>query len=409
MHWRKSVTYVVDLEIRIKWLESIIQEHVPSIDLTVGPGQSHGDWNPPQHTQQGHEIRDIESSSEITDQIGLISITTGTDLRYLGPSSGLFFIKFVLAGLGKRVYAGENTTASVKAATDTLAVPSYPLIPQPKELPSDHRHTRWLSQAYFDIVHLQFPILHERSQWEIVEKIYADAEFTVVHKFQVLMVIAIGASILSRRTKVMLSAEGYFASAMKLVDGVMRTSLEPLDSSSLRAGTSNGARPAPERARDPIGKASSFDAIFYPGGHGPMFDIVNDRDSLTLIEEFYTAGKPVAAVCHGPIVFVNAITVNGKPLLQGRRATGFSNAEENAAGLTGAMPALLEDEIKRVGGTYVQADHLWKEMVVVDGQIITGQNPTSAQGVGVALATAVGKYDLLNPLAVWALTWTHWE
>ncbi|GAB1206175.1 hypothetical protein APSETT445_004857 [Aspergillus pseudonomiae] len=217
-------------ETRIKWLESIIQQHLPSIDLTAGPGHSpsieggisHGDWNPPQRTQQSHETRDIESSSEITDQIGLISITTGTDLRYLGPSSGLFFTKFVLAGLGKRLYADKNTTASVQA--DTLAVPSDLLIPQPKELPSDHRHTRWLSQAYFDVVHLQFPILHEPSHWETIEKIYADADFTAVQEFQVLMVIAIGASLLSRRTKVMLSAEGYFASAMKLVDAVMKTS-----------------------------------------------------------------------------------------------------------------------------------------------------------------------------------------
>ncbi|PWY94134.1 class I glutamine amidotransferase-like protein [Aspergillus sclerotioniger CBS 115572] len=141
--------------------------------------------------------------------------------------------------------------------------------------------------------------------------------------------------------------------------------------------------------KDFLGKASEFDAIFYPGGHGPMFDLVKDKTSLQLIEEFYKAGKTVAAVCHGPIVFVNA-TVDGKPLLEGRRATGFSNAEEDAVGLTGAMPVLLEDEVKRVGGNYVKAEQLWKEMVVVDGQIITGQNPASAQGVGVALATAVG-------------------
>ncbi|OOF93071.1 hypothetical protein ASPCADRAFT_33782, partial [Aspergillus carbonarius ITEM 5010] len=222
--------YVANLETRIKWLESIIQEHIPSIDLTAGPGHSpntdggisYGDWNPPQRTQQRHETRDIESPREITDQIGLISITTGTDLRYLGPSSGLFFTKFVLAGLGKRLHVASNSTPGGKA--DSFTVPSDLLVPQPKELPSDPRHTRWLSQAYFDIVHLQFPILHEPSHWETVENIYADAEVTAVHEFQVLMVIAIGASILSRRTKVMLSAEGYFASAMKLVDGVMKTS-----------------------------------------------------------------------------------------------------------------------------------------------------------------------------------------
>ncbi|PWY94130.1 hypothetical protein BO94DRAFT_458591 [Aspergillus sclerotioniger CBS 115572] len=225
-----SRDYVADLEARIKWLEAIVQEHVPSIDLTAGPGHSpnldggvpYGDWNQLQRTQQSREPRDVESPSEINDQIGLVSITTGTDLRYLGPSSGLFFTKFVLAGLGRRLHVDNNSTPGVKA--DSLAVPPDLLVPQPKELPSDHRHARWLSQAYFDIVHLQFPILHEPWYWETVKKVYADTEVTAVDEFQVLMVIAIGASLLSRRTKVMLSAEGYFASAMKLVDKVMKTS-----------------------------------------------------------------------------------------------------------------------------------------------------------------------------------------
>ncbi|RDW58997.1 Zn(II)2Cys6 transcription factor [Aspergillus mulundensis] len=225
-----SQSYVADLESRIKWLEAIVQEHVPSIDVTAGPGHSpriegaipSGDWNAPQRTQESCETRDVESPDEITDQIGLVSIATGSDLRYLGPSSGLFFTKFVLAGLGKRLDADKNPIPGAKP--DALAVPSDLLVPQPKELPSDPRHTRWLSHAYFDIVHLQFPILHEPSHWETIEKIYADAEVTAVHKFQVLMVIAIGASILSHRTKVMLSAEGYFASAMKLVDAVMKSS-----------------------------------------------------------------------------------------------------------------------------------------------------------------------------------------
>jgi len=137
-----------------------------------------------------------------------------------------------------------------------------------------------------------------------------------------------------------------------------------------------------------LGKASEYDAVFYPGGHGPMFDLVKDETSLKLIEEFYKAGKPVASVCHGPIVFVN-VTVDGKPLLEGREATGFSNAEEDAVQLSDAMPALLEDEIKRVGGKYVKADEPWGVKVVVDGQIITGQNPASAQAVGVALAKAL--------------------
>ena len=139
-----------------------------------------------------------------------------------------------------------------------------------------------------------------------------------------------------------------------------------------------------------LGKTSEFAAVFYPGGHGPMFDLVKDETSIKLIQEFYEAGKPVAAVCHGPIVFVN-VNVNGQPLLKGREATGFSNAEEEAVQLTAAMPNLLEDEIKRVGGKYVKAAEPWAEKVVVDGQVITGQNPGSAHAVGVALAKAIGK------------------
>lgn len=139
------------------------------------------------------------------------------------------------------------------------------------------------------------------------------------------------------------------------------------------------------------GRASEFDAIFYPGGHGPMFDLVDDKDSQQLISEFYKAGKIVAAVCHGPIVFVN-VTIDGKPLLQGRQVTGFSNEEEDIIGLTSAMPQLLEDEVKKSGGIYVKAEKPWSEKVVVDGQLITGQNPASAAAVGNALAQALGTH-----------------
>ncbi|KAF7561246.1 hypothetical protein G7046_g2897 [Stylonectria norvegica] len=138
-----------------------------------------------------------------------------------------------------------------------------------------------------------------------------------------------------------------------------------------------------------LGKSSEFDAIFYPGGHGPMFDLVKDKTSIKLIEEFYKAGKPVAAVCHGPVVFVN-VTIDGEPLLKGRKVTGFSNAEEDAAQLTDAMPELLENALKRVGAKYSKADELFGEEVVIDGQVITGQNPASARGVGAALAKAIG-------------------
>lgn len=121
-----------------------------------------------------------------------------------------------------------------------------------------------------------------------------------------------------------------------------------------------------------------------------MFDLVDDEDSRQLIAEFYSAGKTVAAVCHGPVVLVN-VKIDGKPLLQGLRVTGFSNEEEEIIGLTSAMPQLLEDEVKKSGGMYVKADKPWSEKVVVDGQLITGQNPASAAAVGRALAQALGK------------------
>ncbi|KJZ73965.1 hypothetical protein HIM_06633 [Hirsutella minnesotensis 3608] len=138
-----------------------------------------------------------------------------------------------------------------------------------------------------------------------------------------------------------------------------------------------------------LGRVSEFDALFYPGGHGPMFDLVDDKDSIQLIEEFHKAGKPVAAVCHGPIVFVNA-KIDGQPLLKKRRVTGFTNKEEHDIKLADAMPFLLEDRLKEVGAEFSAAPELWGERVVVDDLIITGQNPASAAGVGRAIAKAIG-------------------
>ncbi|KAI1367701.1 DJ-1/PfpI family protein [Xylaria arbuscula] len=135
------------------------------------------------------------------------------------------------------------------------------------------------------------------------------------------------------------------------------------------------------------GRADEFDALFYPGGHGPMFDLVNDADSIAVIEEFAAKGKIVAAVCHGPVVFVNAKRADGKALLAGRDVTGFSNAEEDAVDMSKYMPFLLEDRIKAVGGNYKKADQPWGELVLVQdgGKLITGQNPASAKGVGEAI------------------------
>jgi len=138
-----------------------------------------------------------------------------------------------------------------------------------------------------------------------------------------------------------------------------------------------------------LGRAGDFDALFYPGGHGPMFDLVDDADSIQLIQEFWAAGKVVSAVCHGPVVFVNA-KVDGQPLLKGKKATGFSNAEEDAVKLSSAMPFLLEDVMIKAGADYSKADDMWGEKVITDGNLITGQNPSSAKGVGEAIATALG-------------------
>ncbi|KAK8087835.1 ThiJ/PfpI family protein [Apiospora hydei] len=140
------------------------------------------------------------------------------------------------------------------------------------------------------------------------------------------------------------------------------------------------------------GKAAEFDALFYPGGHGPMFDLATDADSIALIQEFVAAGKPVAAVCHGPAVFTNVTLPDGTPLLKGKEATGFSNVEEDQAQMTKLMPFLLEDKIKEVGATYKKADEAWGPLVLsVDGgKLITGQNPASAKGVGEAILKAIG-------------------
>ncbi|KAI1743855.1 DJ-1/PfpI family protein [Xylaria scruposa] len=139
------------------------------------------------------------------------------------------------------------------------------------------------------------------------------------------------------------------------------------------------------------GRADEFEALFYPGGQGPMFDLVDDADSIALIEEFAAKRKPVAAVCHGPIVLVNAKRSDGKPLLAGKEATGFSNVEEDIAGTTNVMPFSLEDRIKAVGGNYRKADQPLAELVVVqdEGRLITGQNPASAKGVGEAILKAI--------------------
>lgn len=128
----------------------------------------------------------------------------------------------------------------------------------------------------------------------------------------------------------------------------------------------------------------SFDAVFYPGGHGPMWDLAEDADSIALIGAMIAAGKPVAAVCHAPAVLRHAKTPGGQPLVRGKKVTGFTNTEEAAAGLSKVVPFLVEDMLAELGGDYSKADD-WQPHVEVDGLLITGQNPASSEPAAKAL------------------------
>ena len=123
--------------------------------------------------------------------------------------------------------------------------------------------------------------------------------------------------------------------------------------------------------------ANDFDAIFYPGGHGPMWDMPDNTTSITLIEAFVKDDKPIAAVCHAPVAFVNVRGKDGEYLVKGRRVTGFTNTEEEAVGLTAFVPFLLEDRLKERGGVYSKGAN-WAPCVQVDGKLVTGQNPASS-------------------------------
>lgn len=139
-----------------------------------------------------------------------------------------------------------------------------------------------------------------------------------------------------------------------------------------------------------LGRAGEFDAVFYPGGHGPMFDLATDAQSIQLIQEFYAAGKLVSAVCHGPIVLGRVTLPDGTPLVKSKTVTGFTNEEEDQMQLSSAMPFLLEDVLIKAGANFVKADEPWGVKVVTDGKLITGQNPASAKGVADAIAKALG-------------------
>ncbi len=125
-------------------------------------------------------------------------------------------------------------------------------------------------------------------------------------------------------------------------------------------------------------KVEDYDAVFYPGGHGPLWDLANDKTSIALIETFYNQKKPVAFVCHAPGALVKVKLPNGEPLVNGKEVTGFSNSEEEAVQLTKVVPFLLEDEMTKLGGHYSKGAD-WGSYVKVDGLLITGQNPASSE------------------------------
>ena len=224
-----NCSYVSSLVSRVEWLESVVRNNLPSIDLNRAPPDQSDDLNNYRPSDlegrasqnsgtHKNSFQHDESLLEITDQVGLVSVSTGADLRYLGPSSGLFFTRFVLTGIGRNIQAKELSPSD--SMNDVPLVPVDLLEVQPTDLPAAQKHAIWLSEAYFETVHLQYPFLHETSHLETIRRMYDDVEVGPAAEFQVFMVLAVGATILSRRAKVQLSAEGYCASAMTRIDGI---------------------------------------------------------------------------------------------------------------------------------------------------------------------------------------------
>lgn len=134
--------------------------------------------------------------------------------------------------------------------------------------------------------------------------------------------------------------------------------------------------------------AAGYDGVFYPGGHGPLWDLSGDADSIKLIETVTAAGTPLGAVCHAPAVFKNTKRADGEPLVKGRTVTGFTNTEEEGVGLTKVVPFLVEDMLKANGGDYRKGDD-WASFVVTDGKLVTGQNPASSAEAAKKLLTLI--------------------
>ena len=136
-------------------------------------------------------------------------------------------------------------------------------------------------------------------------------------------------------------------------------------------------------------KVADFDAVFYPGGHGPLWDLSSDAASIALIEAADRAGTPLGLVCHAPGALIKVRGADGQALIAGRKVTGFSNSEEAAVGLTAVVPFLIEDQFKQLGGRYEKGAD-WHPHVVTDGRLVTGQNPASSEGVAKALLALLG-------------------
>jgi putative intracellular protease/amidase len=133
-----------------------------------------------------------------------------------------------------------------------------------------------------------------------------------------------------------------------------------------------------------------YDTVFYPGGHGPMWDIAEDKNSIKLIESFLAAGKPVALVCHTPGALRHVKTPAGKPLVEGKNVTGLTNGEEEEVGLTKVVPFLVEDELMSLGATFSKVKN-WGVHTIADGQLITGQNPASSGPTARVLIEALNR------------------
>lgn len=136
-------------------------------------------------------------------------------------------------------------------------------------------------------------------------------------------------------------------------------------------------------------KAADFDTVFYPGGHGPMWDLAESAESIALIESFYNSGKPVALVCHAPGV-LRHVTYHGAPLVQGKRVTGFTDGEEEEVHLTKIVPFLVEDELMRLGAIFEKVAN-WRPFSIVDGRLVTGQNPASSMSAAYALLSVLAQ------------------